>query len=40
MKTYTDEQKAYILSKITDMDWELIGDSLRDFWINWKLKNG
>jgi len=28
------------LSKITDMDWELIGDSLRDFWINWKLKNG
>jgi len=38
MKTYTEADKKYIMSKIPDMKWHNISDVLRDFWINWKNK--
>lgn len=38
-KVYTQADKDYILSKITDMEWYLISDTLRDFWIEWREKN-
>ena len=36
---YTEDQKAYILSKIKDMRWEVIPDSLKKFWLEWRQKN-
>ncbi len=38
MKQYTRVEKAYILSKIKGIKWENISESLRDFWVEWRLK--
>ena len=39
MKHYTEEDKKYILSKITDIKWESITSTLKDFWLDWRDKN-
>jgi len=39
MKNYTEEEKQYILSKITDMQWYLISDRIKLFWIDWRNRN-
>lgn len=33
---YTEEQKEYILSKVTDINWEDMPKSIKDFWVNYK----
>lgn len=38
-KKYTQEQKDYICSKITDIPFKLISEGLKDFWLEWREKN-
>ncbi len=38
MKEYTEEEKKYILSKITDIEWESISPTLKEIWITIKNK--
>ena len=37
-RKYTQEEKDYICSKITDMSFKLIPESLREFWLEWREK--
>jgi len=39
MKEYTEEQKAFILSKIKKIEWSQISEVLRDLWVNLMPKN-
>lgn len=39
MREYTDDEKKYIMSKIPNMKWSQISETLRMFWIEWRLKN-
>jgi len=39
MKQYTHQEKKYILSKVIGIRWEAIPQSLKAFWLEWKLKN-
>lgn len=39
MSKFTDEEKEYILSKVIDIPWRAIPDSLKIFWINWRNNN-
>jgi len=36
MKTYTEAEKKYIMSKIPDMKWDCIPEGIKDFWINYR----
>jgi len=33
---FTEEEKKYILSKITDIEWKNISNSLKLFWIEYR----
>jgi hypothetical protein len=36
---YTDEQKAFILSKVKDIRFDAIPEGIKRFWINYKNVN-
>jgi len=38
MKTYTEADKKYIMSKVKDIRFDAIPEGIKDFWINWKNK--
>jgi hypothetical protein len=38
-KKYTQDEIDYISSKIPDIEFYLISDGLREFWLEWREKN-
>lgn len=38
VRKYTQEEKQYICSKITNMSFERIPNSLKEFWLEWREK--